>query len=87
MADTVGIRALQQHASQVVARVAAGEVLVVTDRGRPVARLVPYTADTLTALVDAGLARPAVLDPGALADPPAGPPLTDALAQVRGDER
>ncbi len=37
----VGIRALQQHASAVVARVAAGERIVVTDRGRPAALLVP----------------------------------------------
>ena len=43
MADSVGIRSLQQHASALVARVARGEVVDVTDRGRPVARLVPIT--------------------------------------------
>jgi len=38
---TVGIRELKQNASAVVARAARGEALVVTDRGRPVARLLP----------------------------------------------
>ena len=38
---TVGIRELKQNASAVVARAARGETLVVTDRGRPVARLLP----------------------------------------------
>jgi len=32
---------LKQNASAVVARAAAGEPLIVTDRGRPVARLLP----------------------------------------------
>ena len=38
---SVGVRALQQHASEVVPRAAAGEIVEITDRGRPVARLVP----------------------------------------------
>ncbi len=37
----VGMRELNQHASQVIERVRHGEVIEVTDRGRPVARLVP----------------------------------------------
>lgn len=37
----IGVRALQQHASAVLRRVVAGERLEVTDRGRPVALLVP----------------------------------------------
>ena len=37
--ETVGIRELRQNASQVVARVAAGEVITITDRGRPVAQM------------------------------------------------
>jgi prevent-host-death family protein len=37
----VGIRALRDRLSEFVERVRAGEELVVTDRGRAVARLVP----------------------------------------------
>lgn len=39
--DRVGVRELKQNASAVLRRVTAGEVLEVTDRGRPVALLVP----------------------------------------------
>lgn len=39
---TVGIRDLKSRLSEYVARAARGEEIVVTDRNRPVARLVPY---------------------------------------------
>ena len=39
--ERIGIRELRQHASRWVRRAAAGESFEVTDRGRPVARLVP----------------------------------------------
>jgi prevent-host-death family protein len=38
----VGIRELKGRLSEYVARAAGGEEIVVTDRNRPVARLVPY---------------------------------------------
>lgn len=41
----VGIRELKAKLSDYVGRVAAGESVTVTDRGRPVARLVPFEAD------------------------------------------
>src|ERR1039458_4072524 len=43
--DEVGIRELKAQASAVVRRAAAGEVITITDRGRPVARLVPIRDD------------------------------------------
>ena len=46
----MGLRDLGQNVSRVLARVKKGESLVVTDHGRPVARLVPYT--TVTTLDD-----------------------------------
>lgn len=52
--QSVGIRALKQNASQVIARVAAGETIEVTDRGRPVARIIPLQRDPYQELVDAG---------------------------------
>lgn len=83
----VGIRALKQNASEVVARVAAGEVLTVTDRGRPVAQLSPVPQSRIAGLVDAGLARPARHDLAGLPAPEPGPNLTEALRKAREDER
>ncbi len=39
-----GVRELKAKLSEYLERVAAGEVVVVTDRGRPVARLVPFSS-------------------------------------------
>jgi prevent-host-death family protein len=88
--EQVGIRALQQNASGVVQRAAAGEVIVITDRGRPVARLVPIAAGPLHQLLGEGRARPARIQPWDLPEPlPAtdGPSLSDLLAEARQDER
>jgi prevent-host-death family protein len=38
---TTGIRNLKDHLSRYIARAAAGERVLITDRGRPVAELVP----------------------------------------------
>ncbi len=84
------MRALQQHASEVVRRVAAGEIVEVTDRGRPVARLVPIRSSTLETLIEAGAARPARIDVASLAAPlkrVPGPSLNDLLSEARADER
>ena len=39
-AHAVGLRDLRHHTSDVLARVRHGETIIITDRGRPVARLV-----------------------------------------------
>jgi prevent-host-death family protein len=44
MSGNVGVRELRQNLSKYLARVKAGEALVVTERGRAVARLVPSGA-------------------------------------------
>ena len=55
----MGMRDLGQNVSRVLARVKKGESLVVTDRGRPVARLVPYTAGTtLDEMIESGEVTP-----------------------------
>jgi prevent-host-death family protein len=41
MAAEVGVRRLKNEASALIERVESGEVVTVTKRGRPVARLVP----------------------------------------------
>jgi len=89
--ERVGIRALQQNASAVVARAAAGEIVEITDRGRPVARLVPLENDVLSSLVTAGLAHPArrrVRDlPPTLPAVEGRPSLGDLLGEARATER
>ena len=90
MTASIGIRALQQHASDALRRAAAGETLEITDRGRPVAMLVPIRDGGLGRLLDAGIVRPAR---AALATLPAplparrGTRITQLLEQQREDER
>lgn len=46
MLETVGVRELRQNLSRYLERVKDGEALIVTERGREVARLVPSRPDT-----------------------------------------
>ena len=52
MSSTVGVRELRQNLSRYLTRVKAGESLVVTERGREVARMIPSgpSADEYAAL-------------------------------------
>lgn len=61
LSETVGIRELRQNLSRYVARTAQGESFEVTDRGRPVGRLVPPSTGHawLDALVAEGRVDPA----------------------------
>lgn len=86
MAD-VGIRALKQNASAVVADAAAGATITITDRGRPVAQLSPLPATRLQSLLDSGRARPARCRIDQLPTPKKGPALSAELAAMRADER
>lgn len=88
----VGVRELRQHAGRWLKRVAAGESFEVTDRGRPVALLVPVPrGEGLDALVAAGRARPGEGHLRELGPPlplPAGaPPPSEVLERLRADER
>ena len=47
----IGVRELRQHASRYLAIVAGGESVEGTERGRPVAMLVPARADAWDALL------------------------------------
>lgn len=84
---TVGIRALKQNASAVVATVAAGESLTVTDRGRPVARIVPLEESGLDRLIASGLARPPLRPLADLATPVTEVDVSAALRAQREGER
>jgi prevent-host-death family protein len=89
---SVGVRELRQRASELLRRVAAGETIEVTDRGRPVALLTPLPeAGPLEALRAAGEVSAAA---GELAELPAPLPLAPGqeppsaiLERLRADER
>lgn len=90
---TIGIRELRQQASKHLREVEAGETIEVTDRGRPVARLVPVPREESTVerlrregrlygggghLLDLGPPLPA--EPGK-------PTMSELLAEDRADDR
>ena len=71
--ETIGLRELNQNPSKAVARVRAGVPLLVTDRGKPVLRMVPEVdaPSTLQRMVEAGEAKP-----------PAEPGMPDLVADL-----
>jgi len=84
--ERIGVRELRQHASQYLARVERGERIEVTDRGRPVAMLVPVEEDRWEALLASGR----VVAPTATGDDEPADYGIDAsarLAASRADER
>jgi prevent-host-death family protein len=87
--DRIGVRELRQHASRHLARVANGESLEVTDRGRPVARLVPLADDPWDDLVASGEVIAATDDGDLLDEPPRdyGIDASARLAAMRDEER
>jgi prevent-host-death family protein len=87
--ERIGVRELRQHASRYLARVAHGESLEVTDRGRPVARLVPVANDLWADMIATGKVTPAEDDMD-VADELPGDYDVDAsavLAEMRAEER
>lgn len=60
--DRIGVRELRQNASRYLSQVAAGKVIEVTDRGRPVARIVPIRNDAWQDLIARGRVTPATDD-------------------------
>lgn len=89
------MRELRRDASRWLARVRSGETFVVTDRGRPVARLTPLEAEQGYAALLAsgqlvrGTGRPLdeVLDGLDQVAPASGESLSEALDALRADER
>ncbi|MGE2726716.1 type II toxin-antitoxin system Phd/YefM family antitoxin [Mycolicibacterium pulveris] len=67
--DRIGLRELRQHASRYISRVARGETIEVTQRGRLVARIIPARPDTWDDMIARGDIIPA--------ESPAG--LTDVV--------
>jgi prevent-host-death family protein len=94
--ETIGVRELRQNASKYLRRVAAGESFTVTDRGTPVAALVPPPREGRSRyeeMVTRGELIPAE-DPDSTAwstpPLPAKPgetPLSEILQRMRDEER
>lgn len=88
--DRIGIRELRQNASRYLKRVAAGESIAVTDRGRTVAVLTPPAREQ--ALYDELVAAGEIV-PGAGGDLPdplpvaPGESVSDRLLRRRAQER
>ena len=90
---TAGVAELKARLSDYLARVRAGSEVLVTERGRPVAKIVPVdTAGDLAEFEREGIVRPGSIDlPPEILDvePPrmAGPGLTQALLDERSEGR
>ena len=94
--DTVTVSELNQQTAKVMDRVKAGESLVISEYGRPVARIVPNAPSTGVPLLDElivqGRAIPAAM-PGQIPPTPARDEsdgdvqLSEVLLQMREDER
>jgi prevent-host-death family protein len=83
----VGIRALKQNASAVVAQASTGETVTITYRGRAVAQMMAIPSSPLRRLVDSGRARPARRNINDLTAPEPGPNLTNELTLMTDAER
>jgi prevent-host-death family protein len=84
----VQIRELRQNLSKYVRRVLAGESLEVTERGRPVALLVPLPENggVLERLAAEGKATPPRLDPQRLG-PPTAVSLKTSVSRALREQR
>jgi prevent-host-death family protein len=68
--ERIGVRELRQHASRYLERVAAGENFEVTDRGRPVALLVPVPGERWQQMLAAGQVLAPEVEGSVLDEPP-----------------
>ena len=89
---SIGVRELRQRASEYLHLVANGETVEVTDRGKPVALLVPIPVDPLQRLIAEGKlltpGRPGRLEDIVPLEPrPGDKPLSKILEEMREDER
>lgn len=87
--EKIGIRELRQRASEWVAKAKAGKVILITDRGQPVARLMPLTRNenARNKLIDDGQLIPATASRAHLSsdDLVSRPPLTPILDELRSE--
>lgn len=91
--NRVGVRELRQNLSRYLRQVKDGESLVVTERGREVARLTP-SGPPDSPLARLAAERGATMPRGDLMDriagvrrPPAGPPFSEEILEELREER
>jgi prevent-host-death family protein len=90
---TIGVAQLKAHLSRYLAHVKGGQEVLVTERGRPVAKLVPLPAAGERDARRERLIREGVLLPGrgrlrpTLLRPPRGPRFGDAVLKALLEER
>ena len=86
--ERIGVRELRQHASRYLARVAAGETIEVTDRGHPVAHLVPAGKNRWQELMASGQVLAATRDGSLTDDAPLdyGIDASARLAELRAED-
>ena len=87
--ERIGVRELRQNASKYLKRVEAGETIEISDRGRPVARMVPITLTGWDRLVAEGRVRLAdgdLLELGPpLPLPPGATPPSELISRMRDE--
>ena len=88
MSVTVGVREFRENLSEWLDRAAAGEDVVITERGRSKVRITAATAETtLERLVREGLVTPPdrrLRSPLPPPIPVEGSPVTDEILRARG---
>lgn len=87
--ERIGVRELRQNASRYLARVAGGESIEVTDRGRAVALLVPPATDRWQVMIEGGRVIVPVDEADVLTEDPSdyGIEASSELSAMREDER
>lgn len=90
--ERIGVRELRQNASEWLRRVEEGESFEITERGRPVALLVPAPREgIIERLIATGQMRPGLGKLSELGEPlptkPGEASLSSILAEMRADER
>lgn len=87
----IGLRELSHHTSRIVSRVRAGEVIEVTDHGKPILRLVPIReGESLRdRLIAEGRLKPARHHrlPDEISSAPQDVSLSEILSEMRDEER
>ena len=88
--ERIGVRELRQNASHYLARVAGSrEPIEITDRGKPVARLVPIGEDEWANMIAGGEITPGSpdVDLRELEPVPGDADLSGVLEELRENER
>jgi prevent-host-death family protein len=88
--EQIPIRVLNQQTAEVLARVEGGEIVEVTNRGRPIARIMPIATDAMADLVASGVViPPTITGPMPMPTVPAeaGSEAGELISTLREEER